>query len=76
LKYPDGTEARVGNKLRYSDGSIGIVVCSIDSDESSASYPKVEWRNLKKGIMIESKRMGFVHYEELDDDIVPTERAK
>jgi hypothetical protein len=76
VKYPDGTEARLGDKLRYSDGSIGIIVCSIDTDEYSASYPKDQWSYLKKGIMVESKKMGLVYHEEPDNDMVLIESAK
>ena len=76
MKYPDGTEARLGDKVQYSDGSIGVVVCSMDTDEYSASYTKDQWSYLKTGIMVESKRMGLVHYEEPDEDMVLIERAK
>lgn len=76
MKYSDGTEARLGDKVQYSDGSIGVVVCSMDTDEYSATYPKDQWGYLKKGIMIASERMGLVHYEEPDEDMVLIKRAK
>lgn len=75
MKYPDGTEAKLGDRVRYSDGSVGVVVCSMDTDKYSASHPKSQWGYLKKGIMVQSERMGLVHYEEPDEDMVLIERA-
>lgn len=62
--------------MQYSDGSTGVVVCAMDTDEYSASCTKDQWGYLKKGIMIETKRMGLVHYEEPDEDMVLIERLK
>lgn len=76
MKYPDGMEARLGDKVQYSDGSTGVVVCSMDTDEYSPSYTKEQWGFIKKGIMVERKRMGLIHYVEPDNDMVLLERAK
>jgi len=76
MRYPDGREARLGDKVRYSDGSTGIVVCSIDTDEYSDSHSKEQWGYLEKGILVDTTSMGLVHYEKPDNDMVLIERAQ
>jgi hypothetical protein len=63
MKYSDGREARLGDRVRLgSDG--GIVVCSMDTDEYTEENPKAQWGYLKRGVMIEFRALGLVHYEE------------
>jgi hypothetical protein len=76
MEYADGRQARLGDKVRYSDGGRGIVVCSIDTDEYSDTYPKEQWRYLKKGVLVQTDTMGLVHYEKSDSGMALVERAK
>lgn len=75
MKYLDGTDARLGDKVRYSDGTYGYVVCSLDTNEYSDDYPKDQWGYLKNGILVVSDLIGLVHYEEPDPDMELVERA-
>ena len=52
MKYADGQEARLGDKVRLSDGAEGMIVLSIDTDEYSPAYPKAQWDYLKRGVMV------------------------
>jgi hypothetical protein len=47
----------------------------MDTDEYSPLHPKEQWGYLKTGIMVESERMGLVHYTEPDEDMVLIERG-
>lgn len=76
MKYSDGTEAKIGDKIEFSDGSSGIVKCSIDANEYSEDHPKEQWAYLEKGIMVESEVMGVIHYEEPEPGMVLIERSK
>ncbi len=38
MKYADGTEVRLGERVRIGNGDIGIVVVSIDTNEFNLHY--------------------------------------
>lgn len=62
MKYPDGTLARLGDKILIWEGNEGVVVCSMDTDEYSEEYPKETFGYLKQGIMVLSEKAGLIHY--------------
>ncbi|WP_423601094.1 hypothetical protein [Roseateles sp. MS654] len=75
MRYSDGQEARLGDKVKLSDGSEGVVVCSIDTDEFTSDYPRDQWEYLKRGVMVNFQRLGVVHYEQADEDLELVERS-
>jgi hypothetical protein len=76
MKYPDGREVRLGDKVRLGADAEGVVVCSIDNGEYSKEHPEAQWGHLKKGAMIEFKgTYGLIHYEEPEDDLELVARA-
>lgn len=75
MKYWDGQEIRVGDKLKVWDGCAGIVVASMDTNEYSAEHPKEQWSYLKVGVMIDTDQVGLVYYTEMDEDLELIERA-
>ena len=64
MKYPDGAEARIGDRVELWDGNVGVVVCSIDTNEYSASYPQGARGQLGTGVLIMSEKAGLIHYKE------------
>jgi hypothetical protein len=64
MKYPDGAEARMGDRVELWEGNIGIVVCSIDTNEYSAAYPRDAWERLGPGVLVLSEAAGLIHYKE------------
>jgi hypothetical protein len=36
-------------------GMPGVVVCSMDTDEYAAAYPKADWTHLTSGILVETQ---------------------
>jgi hypothetical protein len=40
MKYPDGQEVRLGDKVKLGDDAEGVVVSSIDTGEYSEEYPE------------------------------------
>jgi hypothetical protein len=64
MKYPDGSEARLGDHVRLVNGDTGIIVASMDTNEFSPEYSAEEWSHLKTGIMILTGRGALVHFEE------------
>ena len=64
MKYTDGTEARLGDRVKFSNGDLGFVVLSIDTDEYSKEFPKEEWSYLDKGLMVRTDNGALIHYED------------
>jgi hypothetical protein len=69
MKYPDGQEVKVGDKVKLGEDVGGVVVCSIDTGEYSDQYPKSEWGYLGKGVLINFPLHGLIHYEEPETDL-------
>jgi len=77
MKYPDGAEARLGDRVKFSNGECGTIVFSIDTDEYSVDFPKEEWSYLARGVMIKTDAGALVHYEDPNiDEIILLERGK
>jgi len=68
MKYLDGTDVLLGDKVRFSNGDCGEVVFSIDTNEYSKEFPEHEWSYLKTGIMIRTSNGALVRLENIDDD--------
>jgi hypothetical protein len=62
MKYPDGQEVRLGDKVKLWAGAEGVVVCSLDTKEFSDAYPEAEWGYLRNGVIIASPQAGLIHY--------------
>lgn len=75
MKYSDGQEVRLGDKVRLGQDEGGVVVCSIDTGEFSDDYPMSQWGYLKKGVMINFPLYGLIHYEEPEPDLQLIGRA-
>lgn len=75
MKYPDGKEVKLGDKVRLGEDDGGVVVCSIDRDEYSAKNTKAVWGYLKKGVIIEFPSYGIIHFVEPDEDLQLIARA-
>jgi hypothetical protein len=58
MRYPDGQLARLGDRLRLWDGVERTIVCSLNTDEYSAAYPRSEWNCLKTGVLVHSAQAG------------------
>lgn len=62
--YPDGREARLGDRVRLGEKE-GIVVFSIDTDEFSESFPREEWADY----MVDLAGIGLILCIEPDEDL-------
>jgi hypothetical protein len=75
MRYPDGQDVRVGDRVKLGEDDRGIVVASIDTDEYSEAHPRAQWGYLKRGVMIEFPMHGLIHYETPEKDLELVERA-
>ena len=62
MKYPDGTDAHVGDRVRVSNGDTGVIVFSVDTNEYTAEYPKEDWAYLGSGVMVQTDIGALVHF--------------
>jgi len=69
MKYCDGQDVRLGDRVKLGSDENGIVVASIDTAEYSVGYPEADWSYLKKGVMIEFPQWGLIHYEQPEPDL-------
>lgn len=78
MRYRDGSEIRLGDRVQISAGSpniTGTVVCSLDTGEYSEKYPEEAWSYLQKGVLFDFESLGLVHYEQDDPDLLLIERG-
>jgi hypothetical protein len=66
MKYSDGTEARLGDRVRITNGDSGVIVASMDTSEFSSEYPAENYADLKTGILILTDKGALVRLEEPD----------
>jgi hypothetical protein len=63
MRYIDGVEVRLGDRVRIYDSDSGTVVFSIDAGEYSEGFPEKDWGYLKKGVMIRTDHGALVHLD-------------
>ena len=64
----NGRLVALGDKVAIGGGIVGIVVCSIDTDEYASGFPKDEWEYLGRGIVVQTAHAGLVHLEGPNED--------
>jgi hypothetical protein len=64
MKYSDGIEMRVGDRVRIRNGDTGIIVASMDTGEFSPDFPRENWNDLKTGIMVLTDKGALVRFDE------------
>jgi hypothetical protein len=64
MRYPDGQEARLGDRVQLWEHNEGTVVCSLDTNEYTSDYPRERWQYLGSGVLILSEAAGLIHYKE------------
>jgi hypothetical protein len=75
MKYRDGQEVIIGDRVSLAEGSEGKVVFCVDRDEFSERYPKAEWGYLESGAMVKTEKFGLVHYPVADDELTLVSRG-
>lgn len=68
MKYMDGTDIKLGDRVLISGKYHGVVVADIDNGRYSEEYPKEQWGYLGSGVMIYTDFGGLVHYRQENMD--------
>jgi hypothetical protein len=72
VRYPNGTQIRVGDRIKLSNGEPGTVVFCVDTGEYSPGFPKEEWQYLKSGVMVKTNGGALIHFTEPNNnDVMP-----
>lgn len=66
MRYLNGEEAHLGDKVALGNSAEGEIVCSIDTDEFSSEYPKAHWQYLSRGVLVNFSKFGLIHYEKTE----------
>lgn len=66
MKYKDGTNIKVGDKVIISEKYYGVVVADIDGAKRTGTINKEPWGVLEHGIIIDTDFGGLVHYKQSD----------
>ena len=76
MKYSDGQDVKLNDEVELWTDCRGVVVCSIDTDEYTPAFPKVEWEYLKSGVIVKTEKAGLIHYLKPDEDFRLLKSAK
>lgn len=68
MRYSDGQEVRLGDRVTLWKECYGTVVCSIDTCEYTSDFPREQWEYLRRGVIIKAEKAGLIHYLEPDED--------
>lgn len=75
MKYADGTEVKLGDRVKLGEDESGIVVCSIDTSQYADGFPERQWAYLEKGVLIKFSTWGLIHYTTPEADLQCIERG-
>ncbi len=76
MRYSDGKSVCIGDRVALGGGMYGVVVASIDDNAYSAGHSEQDWGYLERGVIIESKEAGIVHFRAEDPDLTLLKRDK
>ena len=72
MKYSDGKNIKLGDKVLIDGKYHGVVVANMDDSEFSEEQPKEKWEYLRSGVMIDTDfevgigvRSPFAHEQEI-----------
>ena len=75
MRYGDGQEVRLWDRVETWPGCRGIVVMSIDTEEFTPEFPREEWLYLGSGVMIDTEQTGLLHLSEAEPELVLVSRG-
>jgi hypothetical protein len=75
MKYSDGRQASLGDRVKLWETVFGTIVCSIDDDTYSEDFSREHWAAKGNGVVIKADDGRIFHYGEPDEDFELLERA-
>lgn len=69
MRYRNGVDARLGDRVRINDVA-GVVVVSVDSNEYAPAFPRDDWQDtLGCGLLVDFETWGLMQCIEPDEDL-------
>jgi hypothetical protein len=75
MKYVDGIEARLGDRVRITNGDTGTVIASMDTDEYGPEATKENWAHMGGGILVRTDRGALVQFDDSHSRLLSRENA-
>ncbi len=69
MKYFDGQNIKLDDRVQLWINKFGTVVCIIADGFYSEGFPKADWEFLQKGLLIKMDDGQLIHYPEIDEDL-------
>ena len=77
MKYADGSEARIGDRVLIRNGDAGTIVISVSTNEYGPEFPRDKWKSLRSGVLVRTDKGSLVHFEDpISSDLVIKEPTK
>ena len=70
MKYADGTEVRLGDRVRITNGDTGTVVASMDTNEYGPEAPRENWAHMGEGILVRTDLGAIVQFDDSHSKLV------
>ncbi|MDC6170553.1 hypothetical protein [Paucibacter sp. XJ19-41] len=75
MKYANGQDIKLGDRVKLGPDSGGAVVCSLDTNEFNSACSQADWGYLQRGVLINFPQHGLIHYEEPEKALELIERS-
>jgi len=62
MKYDDGAEMRLGDRVRIKNGESGLIVAVVGTQQFALGYPKDTWSNLTGGVLVRMESGALVNF--------------
>lgn len=69
MKYFDGQNIKLDDRVQLWVDKFGIVVCIIKDGFYNGAFPQTDWGFLQKGLLIRMDDGQLIHYPEIDEDL-------
>jgi hypothetical protein len=75
MRYIDGQEVRLRDRVCLGDDPHGIVVALIDLSLYDEGFSEDSWSYLERGALVNFPLFGLIHDEEMEPDLTLVERV-
>jgi hypothetical protein len=76
MKYSDGQQAALGDRVRLWESVFGTIMCSIDDNQYSVAFSRENWGYKGRGVVVQTDDGKIFYYDEADEDFELMSRAE
>lgn len=75
MKYSDGEQVKLNDRVKLGGDESGIVVCIIEDDKYTDNFSKAQWGYLKEGMLVKFQNYGLIHFIKIEKGLQLIQRA-